>query len=157
MSLRKIIETRDLMALEAFCQGRTYQEVRNYARDVGIDLDELEGLLEEFKMREIGDTVPVGYNETIDCMNQPKSWDVPGMIADIAENVRCGNNVANGQLLAALDWMSFRLRECRAVLVAADSELSAVAHGRPVDKEESQKISRDARSLCEALRGFNAR
>jgi hypothetical protein len=45
MPLRKIIETEDLKALEAFCQGRTYQQVLNYARDVGVDLDELEELL----------------------------------------------------------------------------------------------------------------
>jgi hypothetical protein len=100
--------------------------------------------------------VPVGYAETLDCMNQPRLWDVPGMIADMAENLRRGNEVAEGQLLAALDWMTFRLRECRSVLVAADSELSAVAHGRPVDKTESQKISDDARKLCEVLRGFKS-
>ena len=108
-------------------------------------------------MRELGEIVPKGYNETIDCMNQPKSWDVPGMIADMAEYLRVGNEVPPGQLLAALDWMTFRLRECRSVLVAADSELSAISHGRPVDKVESQKISDDARSLCEALLGFKPR
>lgn len=105
-------------------------------------------------MREIGDTVPVGYNETIDCMNKPNDWDVPGMIADMAEYIRRGNEVPEGQVLAALDWMTFRLRECRSVLVAADSELSAVAHGRPSDKAESQKISDDARKLCKALKGY---
>ena len=45
MSLRKIVETENLKALEAFCKGRTYQQVRDYARDVGVDLDELEELL----------------------------------------------------------------------------------------------------------------
>lgn len=98
--------------------------------------------------------VPAGYAVTLDCMNQPKSWDVPGMIADMAENLRRGNEVAEGQLLAALDWMTFRLREARPLLVAADSELSAVAHGRPVDKEESKRISGDARKLCDALKGY---
>lgn len=44
-SLRRIVETEDLVALEAFCLGRTYQQVRDYARDVGVDLDELEDLL----------------------------------------------------------------------------------------------------------------
>lgn len=108
-------------------------------------------------MRELGDVVPVGYSETIDCMNKPQSWDVPGIIADMAEHLRVGNKVPSGQLLAALDWMTFRLGECRSVLVAADSELSAVAHGRPVDKSESKKISDDARKLCDLLRGFKSR
>lgn len=98
--------------------------------------------------------LPVGYAETIDCMNQPKSWDVPGMIADMAENLRRGNEVAEGQVLAALDWMTFRLKECRQTLVAADSELSAVGHGRVVDKEQSLRVSGDARSLCDVLRGY---
>ena len=98
--------------------------------------------------------IPAGYAVTLDCMNQPKSWDVPGMIADMSENIRRGNEVAEGQLLAALDWMTFRLREARPLLVAADSELSAVGHGRPVDKEESKRISREARTLCEKLKGY---
>jgi hypothetical protein len=55
--------------------------------------------------------VQLGYAETLDCMNRPKDWDVPGMIADMAENLRRGNEVSEGQLLAALDWMTFRLRE----------------------------------------------
>jgi hypothetical protein len=98
--------------------------------------------------------LPAGYAETLDCMNQPNDWDVPRMIADMAEYIRRGNEVPEGQLLAALDWMTFRLKECRGVLVAADSELSAVSHGRPVDKAESQKISDDARKLCKVLKGY---
>ena len=100
--------------------------------------------------------VPAGYADTLDCMNQPQSWDVPGMIADMAENLRRGNEVAEGQLLAALDWMVFRLKECRQTLVLADSELSAIGHGRVVDKEQSLKVSRDARSLCDVLHGFKS-
>ena len=60
--------------------------------------------------------VPAGYAETLDCMNEPRDWDVPGMIADLAENLRRGNEVADGQLLAALDWMTFRLRESAGAL-----------------------------------------
>lgn len=60
--------------------------------------------------------VPTGYPETLDAMNRPKDWDVPGMIADMAENLRRGNEVAEGQLLAALDWMTFRLRETAVAL-----------------------------------------
>jgi hypothetical protein len=105
-------------------------------------------------MREIGDLVPVGYSETIDCMNNPQSFDVPGMIADMAEHLRVGSEVPPGQLMAALDWMAFRLKECRKALVLADSELSAIGHSRPVDKEEAIKISRDARNLCNILKGY---
>ena len=54
--------------------------------------------------------------KTLDAMNRPKDWDVPGMIADMAENLRRGNEVAEGQLLAALDWMTFRLRETAVAL-----------------------------------------
>lgn len=56
--------------------------------------------------------IPNRYAETMDCFDRPREWDVPGMIADIADNVRVGNDVPDGQLLAALDWMAFRLREC---------------------------------------------
>ena len=100
--------------------------------------------------------VPAGYAETLDCMNQPQSWDVHGMIADMAEYIRRGNEVPEGQLLAALDWLTFRLKECRQTLVLADAELSAIAHGRVVDKEQSLKVSRDARSLCDVLDGFKS-
>lgn len=44
-SLKKIVKTKDKEALEKFCLGRTYQQVINYARDVNIDLEELEELL----------------------------------------------------------------------------------------------------------------
>jgi hypothetical protein len=104
--------------------------------------------------RELSEIVPHGYSQTLDCLNQPRKWDVPGMIADMAEHLRVGNDVPPGQLLAALDWMTFRLREARQLLVAADSELSAVAHGRPVDKDESKRISHEARSLCDKLKGY---
>jgi len=45
MSLAQIVEEENLKALEQFCQGKTYQQVRDYARDVGVDLDALEELL----------------------------------------------------------------------------------------------------------------
>lgn len=102
---------------------------------------------------EIETHVPAGYSITMGFLEQPKSWDVPGLIADIARNVRRGA-FDDGQVLAALDWMQARLKEARPILVAADSELSAVAHGRPVDKEESKRISGDARKLCDALKGY---
>ena len=60
--------------------------------------------------------LPSGYATTLDCLNQPEAWDVPGMIADIAENLRVGNDVPDGQLLAAIDWMMFRLRESATAL-----------------------------------------
>ena len=98
--------------------------------------------------------VPFGYQATFDCMVQPRSWNVPGMIADIAENIRRGNDVPEGQVLAALDLMMLRLKECRQVLVCADSELSAIGHNRAVDKTESNRISGEARRLCDVLKGF---
>lgn len=47
MSLNEIVRTRNLKELERFCRGRTYQSIRNYARSVGVDLEELEELLGE--------------------------------------------------------------------------------------------------------------
>ena len=61
-------------------------------------------------------TVPRGYAETMDRLNKPRTWDVPGMIADMAENIRRGNGVPDGQVLAAIDWMTFRLSECKSAL-----------------------------------------
>ena len=45
MKLEEIVRTRNLRELERFCQGRTYRSVRDYAKSVGVDLDELEDLL----------------------------------------------------------------------------------------------------------------
>lgn len=44
-NLEKIVKTKDKEALEKFCLNRTYQQVINYARDINIDLEELEDLL----------------------------------------------------------------------------------------------------------------
>jgi hypothetical protein len=99
--------------------------------------------------------VPAGYAETMDCMNKPDKWNVPAMIADMAENLRRGNEVAEGQLLAALDWMTFRLRDARQILVHADSELTAAGCNRPVDKDEAMRIGNEARALYKTLRGFH--
>jgi hypothetical protein len=77
----------------------------------GRDVTDLPGLWDESDVH-----VPAGYAETMDCMNQPKSWDVPGMIADMAENLRRGHEVPDGQLLAALDWMTFRICESAAAM-----------------------------------------
>jgi len=63
-------------------------------------------------------TMPRGYAETLHCMNQPDSWDVHGMIADMAENLRRDNDVAAGQLLAAIDWMTERLKEAKPIVMA---------------------------------------
>jgi hypothetical protein len=109
----------------------------------------------DLNTRQLGDIVPAGYSETLDRMNQPGRWDVAGMIADMAERLRTGDEcVREGDLLAAIDWMVFRLKECRSVLVAADSELSAVSHGRPVDRDESGRVSSNARKLCDVLQDF---
>lgn len=98
-------------------------------------------------------TEPAGYSITMGFLNQADAWDVPGLISDIAGNVRRGL-FDDGQVVAVLEWMHARLKEARPILVSADSELSAVAHGRPVDKEESKRISTDARKLCKVLKGF---
>lgn len=44
-SLKRIVAEKNLPALEAFCLRRTYQQVMDYARGVGVDLEELEELL----------------------------------------------------------------------------------------------------------------
>lgn len=95
-----------------------------------------------------------GYQTTLNCLNQPGGWDVPGMIADMAENLRQENEVSPGQLLAALDWMTLRLKESRALLVEADSELSAIVHGRPCQHREAIRISNESRDVCVKLKGF---
>ena len=48
---------------------------------------------------------------------------------------------ANGRLV--------RCDDLQELLVAADSELSAIAHGRPVDKQESLRISAAIRKIYE--------
>lgn len=45
--LKRIVEAKDTAAMEVFCLGRTYQQVQKYARDGGVDLEELEELLQE--------------------------------------------------------------------------------------------------------------
>ena len=55
--------------------------------------------------------VPEGYAETMQCLNRPASWDVAGIIEDMQEKLRANGDVPNGQILAALDWMTTRLQE----------------------------------------------
>ena len=45
MTLMQIVQDENLVALEHFCLGRTYQQVRQRAIDEGVDLDALEELL----------------------------------------------------------------------------------------------------------------
>ena len=45
MTLMQIVQDENLVALEHFCLGRTYQQVRQRAIDEGADLDALEELL----------------------------------------------------------------------------------------------------------------
>lgn len=45
MTLSQIVLDKNLKALEHFCQGRTYQQVRQRAIEEGVDLGELEDLL----------------------------------------------------------------------------------------------------------------
>ena len=71
--------------------------------------------------------VPSGYAETLDCMNRPRDWDVPGMIADMAEYIRTGLEVPPGQLLAAIDWMTFRLKESASAMRGANITDESVA------------------------------
>jgi len=62
-------------------------------------------------MAEEIEVVPQGYAETMDALNRPKDWDVPGMIADICENLRRENDVPHGQLLAVIDTLMFRMKD----------------------------------------------
>lgn len=50
---------------------------------------------------------PEGYAETMECLNKPKDWDVPGLIDDIAERLRDGGEVPNGLALAVIDKLMF--------------------------------------------------
>ena len=62
-------------------------------------------------MSDIIEVVPRGYAETMDALNRPKDWDVPGMIADICENLRRENDVPHGQVLAVIDTLVFRMKD----------------------------------------------
>lgn len=47
----------------------------------------------------------------MDALKRPDDWDVPGMIADIAENIRRDNYVPPGQVLAVIDTLVFRMKD----------------------------------------------
>lgn len=47
MTLSEIVRTRNLKALESFCLQRTHLEVKAIATREGVDLEELEELLQE--------------------------------------------------------------------------------------------------------------
>ena len=93
-------------------------------------------------------SVPAGYAETMDCVNQPDSWDVPGMIADMAEYLRQGLEVPPGQLLAALDWMTFRLKESQSLSARVSNGVYALL------KEEASEVAGQAQQLRRKLKGF---
>lgn len=102
-------------------------------------------------LQSCGVKLPTGYAETMDCLNKPKDWDVPGLIADMAEYLRQDLDVSPGQLLAALDWMTFRLRESRSLCVRVGSGVYALP------KEEATEITAEAQELSKKLWGFKSR
>ena len=53
----------------------------------------------------------VMYSQTMDRLNRPKEWDVSGIIADTIGDLRRGDDVSSGQVLAIIDVLMFRLRE----------------------------------------------
>ena len=54
-------------------------------------------------------TLPTGYAETMDKLARPDNWDVPGLIADIAEGLRLESD--NGAALAVIDAMRFGMQD----------------------------------------------
>ena len=46
---------------------------------------------------------PTGYTETMGRLNDPDNWDVAGMLADIAKNLRDESD--NGRAIAAIDFL----------------------------------------------------
>ena len=53
--------------------------------------------------------VPTGYAETMDKLKDPKRWDVPGVIADVAEDLRRSTDC--GEALAVIDTLLFRMQD----------------------------------------------
>lgn len=54
-------------------------------------------------------TLPSGYAETMDKLKDPSRWDIPGVIADVAEDLRRHSD--NGAALAVIDTLSFRMKD----------------------------------------------
>lgn len=53
--------------------------------------------------------LPTGYAETMDKLRRPDNWDVPGVIADISDDLRRSTDC--GAALAVIDTLVFRMKE----------------------------------------------
>lgn len=84
---------------------------------------------------------PVGYAETMDALNRPNDWDVPGMIADVAEFTRRELDVPHGQALAVIDTLTFRMRDI-ANLIHPD-------HAKRIDHETIRQAAEIAARFCD--------
>lgn len=85
--------------------------------------------------------VPDGYAETMGRLNRPGSWDVPGMIDDMCDKIRSEQAAPAGELLAAMDWMVFRLKEARELLFV-------IGPVRSMEHDDSRQV------LLRRLEGF---
>lgn len=53
--------------------------------------------------------LPPGYAEMMDKLKDPKGYDVPGLISDVAERVR--RDYEDGEVLAVIDTLCFRMKD----------------------------------------------
>ena len=68
---------------------------------------------------------PTGYTETIGRLNDPDNWDVAGMLADIAKNLRDESD--NGRAIAAIDFLMECMHEMAHMCRVMPGELLAIA------------------------------
>ena len=77
----------------------------------------------------MADNIPSGYAETMDKLKRPDNWDVPGVISDVAEDLRCYSD--NGSALAVIDTLCFRMKEI--------AELISHGHAKKIDADTIRK------------------
>lgn len=99
---------------------------------------------------------PAGYADAMERFNRPGHWNVAAIIEDMKEMLKTKGAAPDGELLAAMDWMTTRLQDCRDILIAAREQLEGFAYVGLADKDKSKKIAQNARQMCEVLEDFKA-
>jgi hypothetical protein len=63
---------------------------------------------EAFEMDEVkgqAEIMPLDYQDWLQCLKRPDSWDVTGIIQDVRDNVRMDSTICRGKVLAVIDYL----------------------------------------------------
>lgn len=77
------------------------------------------------------------YAETMDKLSDSRSWDVPGLIADVAERLK---ESGDGEAMAVIDHLLFRIRDIAGLI--------SPLHARVISPKTITEAAHIASAFC---------